>query len=259
MKPVFFEEPIALVKRKLLNIRTLTLAVAILFSVSFTGCERLVQSQRQKLRDRAADAEKTGDYQEALSLYESSLDSSPASANTHFQMAIICESKINDPLAALFHFRRCARLDPKGPHAAEAEKSYDRLEPAVVASLSSSGSMSKADAVKLKNQNAELRKQITDLKAIVEANKAREKADRAAAAKNRPKQSGKPFNTTPDPELLKKLGGKTYVVQPGDTLAKIARKVYKSEARWGDIEDANRNNVENPKNLQPGQVLIIPE
>ncbi|HEY5751747.1 MAG TPA: LysM peptidoglycan-binding domain-containing protein [Chthoniobacterales bacterium] len=245
-------------KRKLLDIRTLTLAVTILFSLTFIGCERVVQSQRHKLRSQAADAAKAGDFQEALALYESSLDGSPASADTHFQMAIICESKINDPLAALFHFRRCARLDPKGPHATEAEKSYDRLEPAVIALLSTSGSMSKADAVKLKNQNAQLRKQITDLKAIVEANKAREKADRAAA-RNRPKPSGKPVNTTPDPELLRKLGGKTYVVQPGDTLAKIARKVYKSEARWSDIEDANRNNVENPRNLQPGQVLIIPE
>ncbi|HEY5894675.1 MAG TPA: LysM peptidoglycan-binding domain-containing protein [Chthoniobacterales bacterium] len=245
-------------KRKLLDIRTLTPIVALLFSITFTSCERLVQSQRNKLRNQAADAAKTGDFQEALAFYESSLDGSPDSADTHFQMAIICESKTNDPLAALFHFRRCARLDPKGPHATEAEKSYERLEPAVVASLSNSGSMSKADAVKLKNQNAELRKQITDLKAIVEANKAREKAERAAT-KNRPKQAGKPISTAPDPDLLRKLGGKTYVVQPGDTLAKIARKVYKSEARWSDIEDANRNNIENPKNLQPGQVLIIPE
>lgn len=52
--------------------------------------------------------------------------------------------------------------------------------------------------------------------------------------------------------------GRTYVVQKGDTLAKIAKKVYGSEKRWKAIWDANRRSVPDPNKLKVGQKLVIP-
>ena len=47
-------------------------------------------------------------------------------------------------------------------------------------------------------------------------------------------------------------------MQSGDTLAKIARKFYKSPARARDIQDANFNALEGTVKIKPGMVLIIP-
>lgn len=50
----------------------------------------------------------------------------------------------------------------------------------------------------------------------------------------------------------------TYVVQPGDNLWKIAKKVYGQGFAWKKIFDANSNTVSNPGNIRVGQVLLIP-
>lgn len=50
----------------------------------------------------------------------------------------------------------------------------------------------------------------------------------------------------------------TYVVQPGDNLWKIAKKVYGQGFAWRKIFDANSNTVSNPGNIHVGQVLLIP-
>lgn len=50
----------------------------------------------------------------------------------------------------------------------------------------------------------------------------------------------------------------TYVVQPGDNMWKIARKVYGQGYAWRKIFDANRNVIANPGILHVGQVLLTP-
>ena len=50
--------------------------------------------------------------------------------------------------------------------------------------------------------------------------------------------------------------GEEYVVQQGDTLAKIAQEKLGSADKWKDIAEAN--NIDNPNALQVGQRLTIP-
>lgn len=49
-----------------------------------------------------------------------------------------------------------------------------------------------------------------------------------------------------------------YTVQPGDTLSRIARKVYGKSVLWKTIYDANREQLKSPHNIKVGQVLKIP-
>jgi len=49
-----------------------------------------------------------------------------------------------------------------------------------------------------------------------------------------------------------------YTVQPGDTLASIARKYYGKPHRWKEIYMANQNVLASPDAIKPGQVLAIP-
>lgn len=53
-------------------------------------------------------------------------------------------------------------------------------------------------------------------------------------------------------------GGRTHVVQKGDTLFRLARHYYSDERRWKDIWDANRVRIADPDRIEVGTRLIIP-
>jgi nucleoid-associated protein YgaU len=60
-------------------------------------------------------------------------------------------------------------------------------------------------------------------------------------------------------EPLTPGGGKTYVVQKGDTLHSIARKCYNGDAsQWKKIWEANKTRIPNKDKLTVGTKLIIP-
>lgn len=51
---------------------------------------------------------------------------------------------------------------------------------------------------------------------------------------------------------------KTYTVQPGDTLGKIAQSQLGDASRWQEIWEANKEAVPDPDQIEVGQELIIP-
>jgi nucleoid-associated protein YgaU len=53
-------------------------------------------------------------------------------------------------------------------------------------------------------------------------------------------------------------GGRTYTVKPGDTLSHIAQHVYGKASRWHAIFEANRDQLDDPDLIRPGQVLNLP-
>lgn len=60
------------------------------------------------------------------------------------------------------------------------------------------------------------------------------------------------------PNLSMPATGNTYVVQPGDTLWRIAGQVYGKNEHWREIYEANRIILSDPKRIYPKQTLIIP-
>ena len=52
---------------------------------------------------------------------------------------------------------------------------------------------------------------------------------------------------------------RTYTVQKGDTLWKIAKEVYGKGSAWTRIHEANKDVIKNPDLIQPGWKLRIPE
>jgi LysM repeat protein len=51
---------------------------------------------------------------------------------------------------------------------------------------------------------------------------------------------------------------KTYTVQPGDTLSKIAKQFYGNAGAYMKIFEANKDKLTDPNKIQVGQVLRIP-
>jgi nucleoid-associated protein YgaU len=49
-----------------------------------------------------------------------------------------------------------------------------------------------------------------------------------------------------------------YTVVPGDSLSKIAKRFYGDANQWRRIFEANRDQIENPDLIHPGQVFRIP-
>ena len=49
-----------------------------------------------------------------------------------------------------------------------------------------------------------------------------------------------------------------YEVQKGDTLSKIAQRVYGDASRWKEIWEANKGQIPNPDLIHPGQQLTMP-
>lgn len=53
-------------------------------------------------------------------------------------------------------------------------------------------------------------------------------------------------------------GARTYSVQPGDTLSKIAKQFYGNANDYMKIFNANTDKLTNPDKISPGQQLVIP-
>jgi tetratricopeptide (TPR) repeat protein len=210
------------------------------------GCDKSPFDQTGRALDQAEQRVAAKDYRGAVSCYERALDGSPKSADAHFRLAIIYDEQLNDPVSAVHHFRRYLDLAPQGAHRQEAQTSLARLEYTLATTLSGGTLISRAEALRLRTENNDLRKQLA-------ARNAQPAASPSPSPGVEPgKAAEREARRKPAP------GTRTYTVQPGDTFFSIARKFYKNRNRARDIEDANRNSVPNPKKLKPGQVLIIP-
>lgn len=54
------------------------------------------------------------------------------------------------------------------------------------------------------------------------------------------------------------VGEKTYTIEKGDTLSKIAKEHLGNANAWKQIFEANRDTIEDPDRIFPGQVIKLP-
>lgn len=56
----------------------------------------------------------------------------------------------------------------------------------------------------------------------------------------------------------RRVDGQTYTVESGDSLSAISKKLYGNANRWQEIFEANRDQLDDPDLIHPGQTLKIP-
>lgn len=214
-------------------------AAALVGLLGLSACEKLAYNQTERTIEHAERKAAEKDYRGAVNEYEEALGSGARAAEVHYRLALLYDDKLRMPTGAVHHFQRYLELSPEGVHAKDAKAFIKEAEFRLQNSLARGATMTQEEAARLKNDNLALRKQLAELRA----------QPRGVPPKTKP---GELVPTTPPP------GARTYVVQPGDTLASISRKFYKSTARWKDIQDANFNALNGTNNLKPGQTLIVP-
>jgi tetratricopeptide (TPR) repeat protein len=203
-----------------------------------TDCNRMITPRQTQLSKDADAKAAEGSYAAAINLYEAALDGSPSSAEVHYKLALIYDDKMNDPLNALHHFKRFLSLEPSGKRAQEVKGFMKRDELTLLTNLTGDSMVPRSELVRLTNENLSLRKQIGE-----------RWAEQKAAARGK---------RTPNEKIARTGKERSYTVQPGDTLASISRKFYKSSVRWQGIIDANSDILSKPSDLKPGQMLVIP-
>src|SRR4051794_12876931 len=215
------------------------LGLLVVIAVICTGCDRMITPKHaQQLKDAEAKAT-SGDFDRAISLYESALEDRPSDAEVHYKLGLLYDDKMSDPLNALHHFKRYLAVAPNGARANDVKSFVKRDEVALLTSLSGDAVISRAEATRLRNENLSLRKDLDEARG-------RSHLATTESSPNDAKTKGRATSK------------QTYVVAHGDTLASISRKFYKTSTRWKQILDANRDIIDNPKKLAAGQTLVIP-
>ena len=214
--------------------------ISIFLLCGLAGCDRIAGLHGAQLIQDADAKAAQGDFVQAIDLYEAALDGSERvrKSEVHYKLALLYDDKLNDPVSALHHFKRCLALDPNGPHVKDVKVSIQRDEIAALTVLSGDSVITRAEAARLRNENLILHKEL-ELRSASRNTSEKSKEDQTRKARGH-------------------KSGQTYVVQSGDTLFSISRKFYKSPGRWKEILQANKKDIRDPKDLSAGQTLVIP-
>lgn len=221
------------------------------------GCDEFKLQTKVRSDEAAREALAAGDFPRAVRNFEAALDGTPGTADIHYELGLLFDDKLKEPVSALHHYRRFLRMSEDVPRKREVQEFVSRIELVLATRTADSGILTKREGARLKNENLELRQQLTDIRAELAAEKKKPKATPTPGAKaGTTSERINPATVEAESRVGKET--RTYTVQTGDTLASISRKFYNTPQRWKDIADANHNLLQGTVNLQVGQVLIIP-
>ncbi len=233
----------------------------------------------------------------AIADYENALAANPKLAGAHYELGNIYNDKKPDQIASIFHFKRYLELAPNSDKTEQVKALIDKESQAFAASLPNSPTQSADDYAKLQSDNAALKKQVEDATrtiAQLQSQIGKHHAATAAAvapAPSTPAPAPTPAiegtmavaapattnaapttppralpldstNAVETPAAAASTGeSRTYKVVSGDSLWKIAHKMYPGDTKNGveKIKEANKDTMVEGKPLKIGQVLIVPQ
>jgi tetratricopeptide (TPR) repeat protein len=240
---------------------------------------------------------KTGRRQEALSAFLKVIDRRGDEApESHLEVGLLYLQHINDPLSAIYHFKKYLALRPNSPQAPLVKQRIDAAMRDFARTLpaqSLENQPQRVDLVaaldRLKQENEMLKQELADLKGGRAAAQTTLPGEDAPAAAPPPAASGFNFATdsiptvrtrpapvtpsrpaparptpavtpppAPKPAAATPAGGRRHTIRPGDTLYKLAQQYYGNRAKWRDIYAANRDVMKSETDLKTGMSLKIP-
>jgi LysM repeat protein len=138
--------------------------VTISILLTLTGCDLLTVSQTGRNLREGNEAMVRGEVPRALQHFEAALDGTMLSAEAHYRLGLLYEDKLKNEVGALHHFERYLELAPQGQFATDVKGYVDRLRLVIVSRLADGPVMPAREAARLKNENLDLRQQLTDMR-----------------------------------------------------------------------------------------------
>lgn len=243
-------------------------------AVFFSGClpgdgVEMLSETDERGYQRGKRLQREGRNAEALSAFLSVIEKRGGDApESHLEAAELFRTHIEDPVTAIYHYRKYLELRPgndQAPYVRQlietAMKDFARTLPAHPMNPDADRRSLLEAVEKLQRQNVELKQEVTELRRerdrllaeVASTRTASRTTQQAVSAPSRPR--GEPVRETPEPEST---AGR-YTVEEGDTLTRISLKQYGTMSRWHDIFEANRDILDNENSLRIGMVLRIPE
>lgn len=244
--------------------------IFLLLALLVSGCARdpdtVIPETDERAFRRGNSLLREGRPQEALAAFLSVTESRRDAPESHLRAGLIYLQTINDPIAAIFHFRKFLEFRPAGENSDFVRELIDTARKEFARTLPGQPFGEQVDRLDLlerlervQRENAQLQQQVATLNARLQAAQqpAASPAPVAATAPTaRPAQQA--ATATQAPAQQARTAPTTYVVQPGDTLSRISQQVYGTPNRWREIFDANRDTMASPNSLRVGQELRIP-
>ncbi len=252
-------------------IRCLPRFLLLLLLAGLVGCGSDDRMDRRDERDpfiiRGDARKRAGDIDGAIEQYLKGLERRPQLALAHLKLGIEFKDHKRDYLRAIYHLQRYLEKRPDATRNALIEDLIRRAHTQYLASLPNPPAGAIEEVARLERENAMLRGQIEDLtRQLQEGSATSARATGAperqppAAARATPAPTQQPIRPrTPEPAAEEPAEApRTYRVQRGDTLSRIAGRVYNDSSQWRRIFEANRGVLDTPESLREGQELIIP-
>ncbi|MEM1059329.1 MAG: tetratricopeptide repeat protein [Verrucomicrobiota bacterium] len=224
-------------------------------------------------------------YVEAVNSYEAALQANPEVAQAHFEIARIYSERLNDPVSAIYHFDRYVELRPESDQRASVEQLRDDAKLTFAANNAKDSVELQQTITRLQNENKLLKDELEGFKQRLAAatsppagpafEAVASVSETAVAEEVSSDESGQPSilaavaeeataETSEDGEADSKPAqpARTYVLQSGDSLWKIARKFYPDDrdinAVIKRIREANPETLANDRNLKIGTEIVLP-
>ncbi len=250
-------------------------AIGLWFCLGLSGCFPATDDQINEQKEPHFLAGKTlvsqMDYPGAVASFERALEVNPRSASAHFELGWLYEEKLNDPVAASYHYERFLGLSPKSGNADLARQHLNGCIVELSKSVSALGTLPISTQRELENlllENKNLKAQVAQWNAYyarqtqlatnpppqpqtTNSTPAREPSE-PAHVENAPAKAV-PASSVPAPRAPAPPTAVTHVIKAGDTLRSIAKKYGVSINALMAANPQTR-----PTRLQVGRVLNIP-
>lgn len=231
-----------------------------------------VPEEEERSFRRGEQLQREGREAEALSAYLAVIAKREDAPQSHLQAGLLYLDHLEDPISAIYHFRRYLALarpangENAPPQVGLVEQRIEAARKLFARQLPGDPFRNRTERLdlldlieQLKRENAELKQRLATVSQQVERLRAGQVAPSAGpAVRTLPGEDvGAPAPPPPAPEPQRNQP-RTIEVRSGDTLSEISRRAYGTPGRWMDIFQANRDQLDNPNDLRPGQTLRVP-
>lgn len=225
------------------------------------GAGRDAREDRDPLLRRARERRNAQDIEGAVELYQRALDKKPGLARAHLELGAIFDQNQRDYVRAIYHYQRYLELQPAAEKKELVQELIRHAHLSFAASLPDRPNEAVREIAMLKQEISALHQELERVRGSAPASPAAPETRRSSAAPSSTApasvSAGETRPVTASPAAAP-VALDTYVVMPGDTLSRIASKVYGDRNRWPEIYEANRGDLASPQSVKVGQTLKIP-